>query len=179
MIIKPLSVTGIFTIEPEVFYDQRGFFFESYNQTFFNENIAKVTFVQDNHSRSNKGVFRGMHYQMPPKAQGKLVRVIYGEILDVALDIRRSSPSFGQYVCEKLSAKNNKQMWIPEGFAHGFLTLSDEAEVLYKTTDFYSPSHERSIHIKSLDIKWPFDSEFIISEKDALGFDFEDASYFD
>ena len=156
-------------IEPKVFEDERGFFFESFNQQRFEDAIGcKVSFVQDNHSKSTEGVLRGLHYQLPPKAQGKLVRVVQGEVFDVAVDIRQSSPTFGQWVGETLSAENKKQLWIPEGFAHGFLTLSEVAEFLYKTTDDYAPDYEHAIHWKdeSIGIKWPDDLLPIVSQKD-------------
>jgi dTDP-4-dehydrorhamnose 3,5-epimerase len=141
-----LEIPEIVVIEPKVFGDDRGFFFESFNQLQFQEAIGKqITFVQDNHSKSQKNVLRGLHYQLPPKAQGKLVRVIQGEVFDVAVDIRRGSPTFGKWVGQLLSAENKKQLWIPEGFAHGFVTLSDTAEFLYKTTDYYAPEFERCI----------------------------------
>jgi len=160
MKVTPLAIPDVLLIEPQVFDDDRGFFFESFNQNKFEEATGlKINFVQDNHSKSLKGVLRGLHYQLPPKAQGKLVRVIQGEVFDVAVDLRKSSPTFGKCVGEILSADNKKQVWIPEGFAHGFLTLSDTAEFLYKTTDFYSPEHEESImwNDETIAIKWPFD----------------------
>jgi dTDP-4-dehydrorhamnose 3,5-epimerase len=130
-----------------------------------------VQFVQDNHSKSQKGVLRGLHYQLPPKAQGKLVRVVQGEVFDVAVDIRKDSPTFGKWVSAILSAENKQQLWIPEGFAHGFLTLSETAEFLYKTTDYYAPEMERCIvwDDKNLSIKWPILGKLIVSEKDKLG----------
>jgi dTDP-4-dehydrorhamnose 3,5-epimerase len=145
-------------IESPLFEDERGFFFESFNHKKFEEIVeAKVTFAQDNHSKSIRGVLRGLHYQVPPFAQGKLVRVVQGEVFDVAVDIRKSSKTFGQWVGETLSADNKKQFWIPAGFAHGFITLSETAEFLYKTTDYYSKEHERSIRWDDpiLDIQWP------------------------
>ena len=143
----PLKIPDVKLIEPEVFEDERGFFYESFNQQKFSESIGKdITFVQDNHSKSTKGVLRGLHYQVEPFAQGKLVRVVFGEVFDVAVDIRKSSNTFGQWVGDILSAKNKKQLWIPDGFAHGFLTLSDEVEFLYKTTNFYSAKHEKCIN---------------------------------
>lgn len=130
-----------------MFEDKRGFFFESFNHKKFEEAIGyEVTFVQDNHSKSKKGVLRGLHYQLPSHAQGKLVRVVQGEVFDVAVDIRKSSPTFGRWVGEMLSEENKKQLWIPEGFVHGFLTLSETAECLYKTTNYYAPNSEHSIH---------------------------------
>lgn len=152
------KIPGLLIIEPRVFGDERGFFFESYNEQAFNEATGtSPRFVQDNHSKSVKGVLRGLHYQLPPRAQGKLVRVVQGEVFDVAVDIRKDSPTFGQWVGEVLSADNKKQLWIPPGFAHGFLTLSDTVEFLYKTTDYWSPEHERAIlwNDETLNIEWP------------------------
>ena len=154
----PLAIPEVILIEPTVYTDERGFFFESFNHKKFEEAIGySVNFVQDNHSKSTKGVLRGLHYQLPPKAQGKLVRVTQGEVFDVAVDIRKDSPTFGKWVGEKLSAENKKQLWVPEGFAHGFLTLSETAEFLYKTTEYYFPSVERCIRFDNLEIniKWP------------------------
>lgn len=166
------SIADVIVFEPRVFGDERGFFFESFNRRAFEE-ATGITgdFVQDNHSRSLKGVLRGLHYQLAPKAQGKLVRVVQGEVFDVAVDIRKGSPSFGRWVGEILSAENRRQLWIPPGFAHGFLTLSGSAEFLYKTTDTYSPAHERSIlwNDPELGIEWPLDGPPIVSAKDATG----------
>ena len=176
----PLSIPDVLLIEPQVFGDERGFFFESFNQKKFEDVIGKkVNFVQDNHSKSIKGVLRGLHYQLNPKAQGKLVRVTQGEVFDVAVDLRKSSPTFGQWVGEILSADNKKQMWIPEGFAHGFLTLSDTAEFLYKTTDFYSKDHEEAIqwNDKIIDIDWPM-KDVSLSSKDNAAPSFKEAKYF-
>jgi dTDP-4-dehydrorhamnose 3,5-epimerase len=146
MNVTPLAIPEVVIFEPKVFGDERGYFYESFNQKIFEQATGlKREFVQDNHSKSQKGVLRGLHYQLTPMAQGKLVRVIEGEVFDVAVDIRKNSPTFGQWVGERLSAKNNKQMWVPEGFAHGFITLSDTAQFLYKTTNYYSPEHERCI----------------------------------
>ncbi len=140
MKVTPLSIPDVLLIEPQVFEDSRGFFFESFREDFFRkETSLDVTFVQDNHSKSSQGVLRGLHYQLSPHAQGKLVRVIQGEVLDIAVDIRKSSSTCGKYVAEILSSNNKKQLYIPEGFAHGFLTLSKISEYLYKTTDFYHP----------------------------------------
>jgi dTDP-4-dehydrorhamnose 3,5-epimerase len=162
-------------LEPRVFGDDRGFFYESYNRQVFRE-VAGVDpdFVQDNHSRSVKGVLRGLHYQLPPKVQGKLVRVVQGEVFDVAVDIRPDSPTFGKWVGEVLSAENKRQMWIPPGFAHGFLTLSETAEFLYKTTDYYSPEHERCIawNDASIGVKWPSELAPLLSSKDEHGLGF-------
>lgn len=170
MNIIDTQIPDVKIIEPKVFGDERGFFFESFNQKIFEEAIGRpVTFVQDNHSKSSKGVLRGLHYQLPPHAQGKLVRCVVGEVFDVAVDIRKSSPTFGQWVGVNLSAKNKRQLWIPEGFAHGFLTLSEEAEFLYKTTDYYNPPSERSIRWDDSDIAidWPF-QDIILSGKDKM-----------
>jgi dTDP-4-dehydrorhamnose 3,5-epimerase len=181
MKVTPLNIPDVLLIEPQVFGDARGFFFESFNQNKFEEVISKkINFVQDNHSKSAKGVLRGLHYQLPPRAQCKLVRVIQGEVFDVAVDLRQSSPTFGKWVGEILSADNKKQMWIPEGFAHGFLTLSDTAEFLYKTTDFYSPEHEQSIiwNDETIAIRLPLDFEPVLSKKDIEGKSFSEAVYF-
>jgi dTDP-4-dehydrorhamnose 3,5-epimerase len=167
-----LEIPEVILFEPKVFGDERGFFYESFNQQKFNElSGLNVQFVQDNHSKSQKGVLRGLHYQLPPKAQGKLVRVVQGEVFDVAVDIRKDSPTFGKWVSAILSAENKQQLWIPEGFAHGFLTLSETAEFLYKTTDYYAPEMERCIvwDDKNLSIKWPILGKLIVSEKDKLG----------
>lgn len=164
-----LSIPDVILFTPKVFGDERGFFYESFNQQKFAELTGlKRQFVQDNHSKSQKGVLRGLHYQLPPKAQGKLVRVVQGEVFDVAVDIRKSSATFGQWVGATLSAENKQQMWIPEGFAHGFVTLSDTAEFLYKTTDYYAPEYERSIawDDPAIGINWPFKSEPVLSAKD-------------
>lgn len=171
MKVTPLKIPDVKLIEPDVFEDERGFFYESFNQQKFNETIGEnITFVQDNHSKSSKGVLRGLHYQNAPFAQGKLVRVIAGEVFDVAVDVRKDSSTYGQWVAEVLSGENKKQLWIPEGFAHGFLTLSDKAEFLYKTTNFYNKESERSIHWKNneFDIEWPEVEEHVItSTKDS------------
>ena len=138
MKVTPLKIPDVLLIEPRVFEDARGFFFESFREDIFQkETSLKTSFVQDNHSKSSRGVIRGLHYQLPPYAQAKLVRVIQGEVFDVVVDLRRSSPTFGQYITEFLSDKNRKQLWIPEGFAHGFMTLSETSEFLYKTTNYY------------------------------------------
>lgn len=176
----PLAIPDVILIEPSVFGDDRGFFFESYNRRVFSETTGvDPDFVQDNHSRSVRGVLRGLHYQLPPKAQGKLVRVTLGEVFDVAVDIRRDSPTFGQWVGEVLSAENKRQMWIPPGFAHGFLTLSESAEFLYKTTDYYSPEHERCIVWNDPDISvvWPLNQQPVLSGKDAQGMTFMNAGF--
>lgn len=172
MKIAPTTIPDVLIVEPKVFGDDRGFFFESFNQEAFNQAVGQsIIFVQDNHSKSVKNVLRGLHYQLSPKAQGKLVRVIQGEVFDVALDLRKNSPTYGQWVGEILSAKSKKQMWIPPGFAHGFLCLSDSAEFLYKTTDYYSKEHERCIawNDPQLKIDWPLSTEPLLSLKDMLG----------
>jgi dTDP-4-dehydrorhamnose 3,5-epimerase len=182
MKVTPLSIPDVLLIEPKVYGDDRGFFFESFNQNKFEEVIGKkINFVQDNHSKSIKGVLRGIHYQLNPKAQGKLVRVTQGEVFDVAVDLRKSSPTFGQWVGEILSADNKKQMWIPEGFAHGYLTLSDHATFLYKASQFYSPAHEHSIRWddKTLNIHWPQTKDILVSPKDSEASSFDKAkNYF-
>lgn len=160
----------VLLIKPRVFEDERGFFFESFNKRdWLDATGVACDFVQDNHSRSTKGVLRGLHYQLPPAAQGKLVRAVVGEIYDVAVDIRKSSPTFGKWVGFYLSAENKRQVLIPEGFAHGFLVVSDTAEVLYKTTDYYAPEFERSIRWNDPDIaiKWPCEIAPLLSDKDA------------
>jgi dTDP-4-dehydrorhamnose 3,5-epimerase len=181
MKITDTQIPDVKIIEPTVFEDERGFFFESFNHQKFEEAIGrKATFVQDNHSKSVKGVLRGLHYQLPPHGQGKLVRVVQGEVFDVAVDIRKSSPTFGQWVGETISAENKKQLWIPEGFAHGFLTLSDTAEFLYKTTDYYSKEHERAIRWddETLNIGWPAGLNPVVSGKDAVATAFKFAEIF-
>jgi dTDP-4-dehydrorhamnose 3,5-epimerase len=181
MKVTDTQIPEIKIIEPTLFEDDRGFFIESYNQQRFEEAIGyAVNFVQDNHSKSAKGVLRGLHYQLPPKAQGKLVHVIQGEVFDVAVDIRKSSPTFGQWFGLMLTAENKKQLWIPAGFAHGFMTLSDTAEFLYKTTDYYSPEHERSIHWNdsSIGIKWPTTNNPILSLKDNVALEVENVEVF-
>jgi dTDP-4-dehydrorhamnose 3,5-epimerase len=168
------KISDLLIIEPKVFGDERGFFMESFNAKAFAQATGlDVTFVQDNHSYSTKGVLRGLHYQSPPHAQGKLVRVVSGVIWDVAVDIRKSSPTFGQWVGVELSAENKRQFWIPPGFAHGFLTLSETADVLYKTTEYYLPASEFCIlwSDKRIAIKWPIDSQPLTSPKDASGGD--------
>ncbi|WP_395298836.1 dTDP-4-dehydrorhamnose 3,5-epimerase [Enterobacter hormaechei subsp. xiangfangensis] len=163
------DIPDVLIFEPKIFGDDRGFFFESFSQKVFEEAVGrKVEFVQDNHSKSCKGVLRGLHYQLEPYAQGKLVRCVAGEVFDVAVDIRKSSPTFGKWVGVNLSAENKRQLWIPEGFAHGFYVLSESAEFVYKTTNFYVPNVESGIiwDDKSLAIKWPLDGSPIISEKD-------------
>ncbi|MEZ2221999.1 dTDP-4-dehydrorhamnose 3,5-epimerase [Rhizobium sp. RCC_161_2] len=163
------AIPDVKIIEPTVFADDRGFFLESFNQAKFEAAIGRsVTFVQDNHSRSGKGVLRGLHYQLPPYAQAKLVRVVAGEVYDVAVDIRRSSPTFGQWVGVFLSEENKRQLWIPEGFAHGFLTLSDRVEFLYKTTNYYAPASDRGIRWDdpTIAIDWKAAEALTLSAKD-------------
>lgn len=171
MKVTPLAIPDVLLIEPRVFGDERGFFFESFNQQRFNEVTGlDLQFVQDNHSKSAKNVLRGLHYQLPPKAQGKLVRVVAGEVFDVAVDIRKNSPTFGQWVGAILSGDNKHQLWIPPGLAHGFLVLSESAEFLYKTTDYYAPELERVIiwNDPDLAIEWPIDGVPLLSGKDAV-----------
>lgn len=179
----PTSLNDIVVLEPKVFGDDRGFFYESYNERRFVE-LAKLEndvpkFVQDNHSKSAKNVLRGLHYQIQ-QVQGKLVRVTAGEVFDVAVDIRRSSPTFGQWVGVTLSAENRRQMWIPAGFAHGFVVTSGSAEFLYKTTDYWAPEHERCIawNDPSIGIQWPIDAEPLLSDKDRQGKLLADAEVF-
>jgi len=171
MNIVHTDISDVLILEPRVFGDDRGFFFESFNDRAFREKTGMdLQFVQDNHSKSNKNVLRGLHYQIQ-QAQGKLVRVLAGEIYDVAVDIRQSSTTFGKWVGVSLSAENKHQVWVPPGFAHGFVVVSDTAEVLYKTTDYYAPAHERSIlwNDPDLDIAWKLDGEPILSGKDQAG----------
>jgi dTDP-4-dehydrorhamnose 3,5-epimerase len=172
MDITDTLLLGVKIIKPKVFEDERGFFFESFNQLKFNAAIGRdVTFVQDNHSRSKMGVLRGLHYQITPYEQGKLVRVVSGEVFDVAVDIRHNSPTFGQWHGELLSEDNKVQLWIPEGFAHGFLVLSPTAEFLYKTTNYWHPQEERTIQWNDPDINilWPPLESYILSKKDQNG----------
>jgi dTDP-4-dehydrorhamnose 3,5-epimerase len=180
MKITPTAIPDVLLIEPTVFGDSRGFFFESYNQkTFLETTGLPVDFVQDNHSRSRKHVLRGLHYQIR-QPQGKLVRVVSGEVFDVAVDIRRSSPTFGVWVGDYLTAENKKQLWVPQGFAHGFIVLSDVAEFLYKTTDYWAPEHERCIRWNDpvLNVRWPIKDTPLVSEKDSNGVLFQDAEVF-
>ena len=166
-----LSIPDVVLIEPKVFGDARGFFFESFNQKAFNEATGThFQFVQDNHSRSGRGVLRGLHYQVE-QPQGKLVRVARGRVWDVAVDIRQDSPTFGQWVGTELSEDNQHQLWVPPGFAHGFVVLSDSADFLYKTTDYYAPQHERCIawNDAQLAIAWPYAGEPVLSAKDQAG----------
>ena len=172
MKVTPLSIPDVLLIEPSVFEDSRGFFFESFREDVFRKKTSlNVSFVQDNHSKSSQGVLRGLHYQLPPHSQGKLTRVIQGEVLDIAVDIRKSSPTYGEYIAEILSSENKKQLYIPEGFAHGFLTLSKTSEILYKVTTSYKPDFERSIlwNDPILNISWPSSIDILTSPRDKLG----------
>jgi len=181
MNIIPTKIPDVLIIEPKIFGDDRGFFFESFNKKAFEVATGVITeFVQDNHSKSSKGVLRGLHYQIK-HPQGKLVRVCVGEVLDIAVDLRKSSATFGQWEWVKLSAENKRQLWIPEGFAHGFLVLSETAEFLYKTTDYYMPEHERCIRWNDaeLAVDWQCDTQPLVSEKDAQGDSFKDADVFE
>lgn len=181
MNIITTEIPDVLLIEPKVFGDNRGFFLESYNhKTFCEKAGVAVNFVQDNHSSSKQNVLRGLHYQIQ-QSQGKLVRAIVGSIFDVAVDIRKDSPTFGQWVGFTLSAENKRQLWIPSGFAHGFLVVSDTAEVLYKTTDYYAPEHERSIlwNDPELAIDWPLSASPVVSAKDQAGKSFKDAEIFE
>ncbi|EAA3202930.1 dTDP-4-dehydrorhamnose 3,5-epimerase, partial [Salmonella enterica subsp. enterica serovar Aberdeen] len=165
------EIPDVLIFEPKVFSDERGFFMESFNQKVFEEAVGrKIEFVQDNHSKSTKGVLRGLHYQVEPYAQGKLVRCIAGEVFDVAVDIRKDSETFGKWVGVNISSENKRQLWIPEGFAHGFLVLSDSADFLYKTSNYYSPIHERGIvwNDPTININWPINIDKILSEKDTI-----------
>jgi len=180
MKVTETAIPEVLLVEPTVFGDDRGFFYESYNAKKWKELTGLGTiFVQDNHSRSAKNVLRGIHYQIQ-HSQGKLVRVVVGEVFDVAVDLRQSSPTFGQWVGERLSAENKKSLWVPEGFGHGFLVLSDVAEFLYRTTDFYAPEYERCIawNDSTIAIEWPLDGMPLLSEKDAKGSAFSKAEYY-
>ena len=182
MNVTPTAIPDVLVLEPKVFGDARGFFTESFNQQAFDAATgSQYTFVQDNHSRSSQGVLRGLHYQLPPHAQGKLVRVVRGTVWDVAVDIRQGSPTFGQWVAEELSEDNHRQLWIPPGFAHGFVVLSETADFLYKTTAYYAPQHERCILWcdRDLDIRWPgVVNNYLLSEKDRMGMALADAGFF-
>ena len=180
MKVTPTSIPSVLIIEPRVFGDTRGFFFESFNQRAFNQATGlDVNFVQDNHSRSSKGVLRGLHYQIQ-QPQGKLVRVVRGSVFDVTVDLRKSSPTFGQWVGVELTEDNHCQLWIPPGFAHGFYVLSDSADFLYKTTDYYAPEFECSLiwNDPTIGIEWPLNTQPIISAKDAQGKKLADAEVF-
>jgi dTDP-4-dehydrorhamnose 3,5-epimerase len=177
MNFTPLQIPEVIVFEPKVFGDERGFFYESFNHARFEAAVGyPVNFVQDNHSKSVQGVLRGLHYQIQ-QAQGKLVRVVQGEVFDVAVDLRKSSPTYGRWVGERLSADNKKQLWVPAGFAHGFVVLSETAEFLYKTTDYYAPAHERSIlwNDPDLAIDWQFAGQPALSAKDQAGVAFRQA----
>lgn len=177
----PTAIPDVLIIEPKVFGDDRGFFFESYNHKVFCEATGlNPHFVQDNHSKSGRNVLRGLHYQIQ-QAQGKLVRAVQGEVFDVAVDLRKGSNTFGQWVGERLSAENKRQMWIPAGFAHGFVVLSETAEFVYKTTDYYAPQFERCIawNDPELAIDWPLKGEVSLSAKDAAGALFSQADHFE
>lgn len=173
------SIPDVKIIEPSVFGDDRGFFMETWNQIGFEQKVAgkPITFVQDNHSKSKKGILRGLHYQTE-NTQGKLVRVVLGEVFDVAVDIRKDSPTFGHWVGEYLSADNKRQLWVPEGFAHGFYVISEEAEFVYKCTDYYNPNAEVSIKWddKTIGINWPITNDPILSNKDERGLSFLDST---
>lgn len=176
------AIPDVKIFEPKIFGDERGFFYESFNKKIFEDATGlKVDFVQDNHSKSSRGVLRGLHYQLPPMAQGKLVRVAQGEVYDVAVDIRHSSPTFGKWIGVHLSADNKRQLWVPEGFAHGFLTLSESAEFLYKTTNYYAPATEGAIlwNDKSLNIEWPDVPKILVSGKDHTAKPFGECVYFE
>lgn len=181
MNILQTAIPDVLIIEPKIFGDDRGFFLESFNQQVWEEKTGQSKrFVQDNHSRSTKGVLRGIHYQLG-KPQGKLVRVVSGAVFDVAVDLRKSSPTYGAWVGEILSAENKRQLWVPEGFGHGFLVISESADFLYKTTDYYAPECEQCIiwNDKDINIVWPADIEPQLSAKDAVGAAFADAKVFD
>jgi dTDP-4-dehydrorhamnose 3,5-epimerase len=170
MVVTATAIPDVLLIEPKVFGDERGYFFESFNaRSFAHATGLNPAFVQDNHSRSAQNVLRGLHYQLPPKAQGKLVLVVQGSVFDVAVDLRQHSASFGRWVGHHLSAENRQQLWIPPGFAHGFLVLSESADFLYKTTDYYSPEHERNLlwNDPDIGIDWPLDGPPILARKDA------------
>ena len=183
MNVEHTAIDGVLILQPKVFGDERGFFMESFNQQRFDEAVGRPTaFVQDNHSRSTQGVLRGLHYQLAPHAQGKLVRVTRGSVFDVAVDLRRSSPTFGQWVGVELSGENHRQLWLPPGMAHGFLVTSDSADFLYKTTDYYAPAAEACIRWDDpeLAIAWPdVGAAPTVSPKDSQGALFRDAVKFD
>ena len=183
MKITTTELPGVLVLEPKVFGDARGFFMESFNQRVFNDAVGhEVQFVQDNHSRSSRGVLRGLHYQLPPHAQGKLVRVTEGRVWDVAVDLRRGSATFGKWTGTELSGENHRQMWVPPGFAHGFVVLSERADFLYKTTDYYAPQAERCVRWDdaALGVAWPrLDVEFVLSGKDAAAKGLAEAEEFE
>lgn len=178
MQVTRTDIEGVLILEPEVFGDERGFFVETFNQRTFDAAVGRhVTFVQDNHSRSARGVLRGLHYQLAPHAQGKLVRVAQGAIYDVAVDLRRGSPTFGRWTGLELSATNGRQLWIPEGFAHGFAVISESADVLYKTTDYYAPTYEACLRWDDPDVAvaWPLAGAPVLSQKDRAGLSLDSA----
>ena len=179
---RPTAIPDVVLCVPKVFGDERGFFMETFRDDEFQREVAPVTFVQDNHSKSTRGILRGLHYQLP-QPQGKLVRVVEGEVFDVAVDMRRSSPTFGRWVGELLSAENKHQLWVPPGFAHGFYVTSETAEFVYKCTDYYAPEHEHSLlwNDPEVGVEWPLDrgGEPQLSPKDAEGKTFGDAIKFD
>lgn len=182
MTVHPTGLEGVVIIEPRIFEDERGYFFESFSAKLFEEKVRKTRFVQDNESKSTYGVLRGLHYQMPPFAQSKLVRVIEGTVLDVAVDIREGSPTFGQYVAVELSADDHKQLFIPRGFAHGFVALSESAVFQYKCDNYYSPAHEGSIiwNDPAIGIDWRIPAkDLVLSDKDRLHPRLEEATLFD
>ena len=183
MNVERTAIDGVFILQPKVFGDSRGFFMESFNQQRFDEAVGRpIAFVQDNHSRSTRGVLRGLHYQLGPHAQGKLVRVTQGSVFDVAVDLRRSSSTFGHWVSVELTGENHRQLWLPAGMAHGFLVTSDSADFLYKTTDYYAPSAEGCIRWNDpeLAISWPdVGTAPAVSVKDAQGAEFKDALTFE
>jgi dTDP-4-dehydrorhamnose 3,5-epimerase len=182
MQFKTINLPGVMLVEPKVFEDERGFFFESYHKLLFDEQEISLDFVQDNHSRSRQGALRGLHYQIR-QPQGKLVRVILGEIYDVAVDLRKSSPTFGQWTGHTLSAENKKQLYVPPGFAHGFYVVSEWSEVLYKATDYYAPQWERTLlwNDEQINISWPIQDgkEPLLSPKDALGLPLHQAEVYE
>ena len=180
MKVTPTSLPDVLLIEPQVFGDERGFFFESFNERAFTEKTGiQARFVQDNHSRSARNVLRGLHYQIK-QPQGKLVRVVAGEVFDVAVDLRRKSPTFGKWTGAILSAENKRLLWIPEGFAHGFLVLSESADFIYKTNTYYAPEHERCIawNDPEIGIRWPLTGEPVLAAKDIAGKRLQDAEVF-
>lgn len=180
MKVIPTAIPDVLILEPKLFGDNRGFFLESFNEQAFNQATGlAVHFVQDNHSRSERGVLRGLHYQIQ-QPQGKLVRVVQGAVFDVAVDVRKSSPTFGKWVGVELTEENHRQLWVPAGFAHGFVVLSERADFLYKTTDYYAPQFERSIawDDPSVGVRWPIDSDPRLSEKDRMGIPLESAEVF-
>lgn len=181
MKVTPTAIPDVLIVEPKVFGDERGFFYESFNRQVWQEKTGlSGDFVQSNHSRSVRGVLRGLHYQIK-QPQGKLVRVVVGEVFDVAVDLRRSSPTFGKWVGEHLSVENKKCLWVPPGFGHGFVVLSDAAEFLYKTTDYYAPDYERCIiwNDPTIAIKWPLQQQPVLSQKDSQGLLFTEAEVYE